>query len=214
VLIDLTGLQDKIRQLCFIGLFVIINVWLVWVASGEEENTGRLSGESLGLEYFNQGKQLVKAGRLQEALDAYNRALDLFHKDGRLFLEAETLSELGVIYRRLSQTRTALEFQFKALEIYNQLGKTREKAITLRRIGVAYRNLGELKKSLEVQQQALALMEELGDLEGIADSRMNVSIIYVNLGRIREALKAQQEALEIYKTLQLPDKIAFALGNL
>lgn len=210
----MTGLQDKIRQLCFIGLFVIINVWLVWVASGEEANTGRLSGESQGLEYFNQGKQLVKAGRLQEALDAYNRALDLFHKDGRLFLEAETLSELGVIYRRLSQTRTALEFQFKALEIYNQLGKTREKAITLRRIGVAYRNLGELKKSLEVQQRALALMEELGDLEGIADSRMNVSIIYVNLGRIREALKAQQEALEIYKTLQLPDKIAFALGNL
>lgn len=182
--------------------------------SGEEENISRLGGESPGLEYFNQGKQLARAGKLQEARDAYNQALDFFHKDGQLFLEAETLSELGVIYRRSGQLQTSLEFQFKALELYNQLGKTREKAVALRRIGVAYRNLGELKKSLEAQHQALALMEELGDPEGIADSRMNLSIIYVNLGRLREALKAQQEALEIYKTLQRSDKMAFALGNL
>ncbi|HWP49349.1 MAG TPA: CHAT domain-containing protein [Candidatus Limnocylindrales bacterium] len=214
MLIPLTGLQPKTRRFNFIGLLLLVTIEWIAVAPGEEGNFSRLGGESPGLEYFNQVKQLVRAGKLQEARDTYNQALDLFHKEGQLFLEAETLSELGVIYRRLGQIQTSLEFQFKALELYNRLGKTREKAIALRRIGVVYRNLGELKKSLEAQHQALALMEELGDPEGIADSRMNLSAIYVNLGRLRDALKVQQEALEIYKTLQRTDKMAFALGNL
>ena len=214
MLIPLTGLRHKIRRFNFIGLLLVVTLGGVSVVPGEEGNVSRLGEESPGLEYFNLGKQLARAGKLQEARDAYNQALDLFHKNGQLFPEAETLSELGVIYRRLGQIQTSLEFQFKALELYNRLGKTREKAIALRRIGVAYRNLGELKKSLETQHQALALMEELGDPEGIADSQMNLSVIYVNLGRLRDALKVQQEALEIYKTLQRTDKMAFALGNL
>lgn len=208
IFVSLRFKQARNYLLSLVGLLVFLST-----GSGEE-NRERSIEKSQGLEYFHRGELLMKSGNLQEALDSYNYALELFQRGDSKFLEAETLSQLGVIHRRLGRSQLSLEFQLKALELYNQLDKTREKAITLRRIGVVYRSLGELAKSLEAQREALILMEKLGDLEGIADSRMNMSVIYTSLGKLREALKIQEEALQVYRTLQRSDKIAFALGNL
>lgn len=75
----------------------------------------------------NYGTVLFHTGRLQEALEFFQHAIDLTHQSLDIFLEFEdsfleamSLENLGQMHQRLGEYSAAFEFQRRALTIFQE----------------------------------------------------------------------------------------------
>lgn len=97
-----------------------------------------------GLELHREGEELLSTGRLDEAVERFQQALQ-FHD------RAETHNRLGVALARLGRTDEALAAFQRAVE----LGPEQPSAWT--NLGNARQELGQLEAAREAYERALAL---------------------------------------------------------
>jgi tetratricopeptide (TPR) repeat protein len=204
-------------------------------------NMYKFSGEyQKALEYLNNGSKLSvdnKDGQAlilqqnasiyslqsdyQNALEEYNKALDIQRSTKRPTLEANTLKQIGLLYKSLGDYQSSINHYTKALNIYKKVGDKPQQAIAHALIASAYdasRNYDEALKSYE---QALLLLNK-EDYQSEILTLRNMVRTYNSLKNYPKALETAQRALSLskgkgkneeFKTLNILAEVYDSNGN-
>lgn len=160
------------------------------------------------------GYALHVLGRYEEALTAFERALDVARRLGDPGSEASALNNIGAIYERQGEYEKGLRFYRDSLALHEELGIREEVVDALNNVaGVLYWQK-KYDEALTTFQRVLAMYEKLDDQRGQAQTLNNVGAIHENQGDDDEALNAYQRALAIYTNEDDKAGQALALNNL
>lgn len=149
------------------------------------------------------GRHLRRRGRHQEALMAFEKALQLnltIHGDSHPSV-ATSYNEMAVVYHRHCQYAQALEYYERTLQIQlATLGPTHPHvASTYNNMAVVYGRQGDHAKALEYYQKAHEIK-----LETLGDGHPSVAATFHNMANIYRRQNEYAKALEYYdKALQI-----------
>ncbi|MGD9098847.1 MAG: tetratricopeptide repeat protein [Anaerolineae bacterium] len=144
------------------------------------------------------GDVLLLDGRYDEALEAYEGALDFLAQDGSPETIAEFYHEIAVVHERKADFPLALEWLERGLEVLGEQDVIEKARIYNFGGGVFYRQ-GEREKALEWRQRALQIAQRLKDQSEIANAYLVMAVIYFDLGDADRALDFGQRCLEAYE---------------
>jgi len=144
-----------------------------------------------------QGQQLFDAGRVEEAISAFEAALKLYQAIGDRAQEGAVLSILGSAYDSLEQFAKALTFYQQAAEVFRQIGDRKAEGIALTYMGRVYADLGQLTKALETAQAALVMTRQTGDLMMQSANLSNIGGIYTRWGEYEKAAEFLETSLKV-----------------
>jgi len=167
---------------------------LLKIAAGGEKSP------SLAATYNNLGVAYDDNGDYDEAIEQYEKALDIYeiHPAYKAHPEtATTYNNLGIAYRKKGEYDKAIELYKKALGIKEQVyGKTHpETARTYNNLGDAYRNKGVYDKAIEQFEKALDIYE----IHPAYKAHPETAGTYNNLGAAYGAKGKYDKAIELYK---------------
>jgi tetratricopeptide (TPR) repeat protein len=108
---------------------------------------------------------LYSAGRYNESLSIFTRALELTQRESDRNLQASILNNLGLIYRSMGQYDKALDLFNRSLVLSKEINNLKAEVILRINIGKIYIAQGHFTTALEYLNKSLAISRELGDKE-------------------------------------------------
>lgn len=161
-----------------------------------EDNQERQS-EIAGI-WGNLGAAFIDLGKLDEALENYEKAIAIdrkFYDDFHPALAAD-LVNLGTVYSRKKEYDTAKRHINEALRIFRTVyGECHlETAIALNNLGEILLETGKPREALNYFDRALPVFREL-----LGDTNIRVSGVYINAGSAWLALDDKEKAVQYYK---------------
>ena len=129
--------------------------------------------------HYNLGIVLEEQGRIQEAIDAYLRAIELSPRFERPY------TNLGILYAKQGRPDDALQVFRRATELGPANAEARN-------------NLGNVLADLNRLEEAVAeYRTALGLSPSNADAHFNLGNVYARMGRVSEAVREYQKVLEL-----------------
>jgi len=147
-------------------------------------------------EYNESAFDYAEAGKPDQALEYFKKALVMFQEIKYKRNEGRVLGNIGTVYNDIGQTQQALEYYQKALDIAQELKENYDIVTALSNIAVLYGNLGYSAKSLEYLERAY---KEANEPKMVVIILNNFGQVYGNLGQFEKALEYQQKALASYQ---------------
>jgi serine/threonine protein kinase/tetratricopeptide (TPR) repeat protein len=164
--------------------------------------------------YNNLGSSLADLKRLDEAIDAYHKAIELDSKNAGLPYSnlGKTLHDQGKVAEAVEAFHKAIEIDSKAAYAYIGLGELYEgqkkwqesinayqKGIEIdpnraddhNRLGIALYRHGNFKEAANAYQKAIAIAPNY------ADAHCNLGLALLRLGKLNEAVAACSKAIQI-----------------
>jgi class 3 adenylate cyclase/tetratricopeptide (TPR) repeat protein len=167
------------------------------------------------LEYLvKAGQKAQQAYANQEALDHYNRALDMCERLGGAVEPALRMTIYvgkGAVHFLLSEFRASVEAYQRLLEVARQLGDRHKEAEALYQIGFGFLLAHEFEQALEFSQRAQALAAETGNQSILAASLFVIAWIDAVTGKLDEATYGLEEALRISREAEEKGHEGFTL---
>ncbi|MEW5702936.1 MAG: serine/threonine-protein kinase [Candidatus Zixiibacteriota bacterium] len=162
-----------------------------------------------------QGDLEKASGHLDVAHRLYREILVLGRKNGDLRLLAETLKDLGDLYRITRRFEKGVRALRRARRLWEEVGDRLELARTLTNIGNMYWVAADMASAQQYYQEALAIQRQEPGGETFA------AVILTNLGAVNlvqyaytEAEAHFREAFSIHQRLNDPVEMARSLNNL
>jgi serine phosphatase RsbU (regulator of sigma subunit) len=141
-------------------------------------------------------------GNLHESFGDYEKALQLCLQSNKLATEindrdseAETCSQLGLIYTRLCNFSKALEYYNKALEIREEKKDENAMASSLNRIGMIMRLTKKYEESLSYYYKSLEIRRRNKQVASIPWTLLGIASTYEEMHKISEALDFYEQGL-------------------
>ena len=156
---------------------------------------GDLSGEARALS--NIGLMECNLGEYDNALEHFQRALEVPGVSSMGILKANTLCNIGLTHWSMGDNESAAGYYKKALELFRKLDSTDGQATMMMNLGIVNRSMGRFQSSIEYAEKALELHTEIGDREGQCRSIIGIGNTQRFTGKNDEALKCYEKALEI-----------------
>ena len=169
------------------------------------------------------GATLQGQGKLQEAVESYEKAIQLKPD------YSDSYSNLGTALKELGQLEQAVESYEKAIQLkpdyadfYSNLGTALKELGQLERAVESYEKVIQLKPDFAEAYNDLGIaLQELGQLEPAVESyekaiqiKPNYAKAYSNLGNALQKLGQLEQAVESYeKAIQLKPNYAKAYSN-
>ena len=151
----------------------------------------------------NLGRLHAFLGEMQQALAAYDRALEKWRQLGDPAEQARVLHNLGAHYVSLGRLEEGLDFLRRALTVRRERNRPASQAVTLTAIGWALSLQGHFDAALVSYEEALRLRREVGDKQGEAVTLDQRGTVFLQMGRYREALDSYCQALQQVEGSQL-----------
>lgn len=167
-----------------------------------------------GKRLIEQGREALKSGMYQEALEHAKAAFEIFKEHDHDRGMAVSLSVMGKAYRALNQFDEALESYKRALEIYQKIDHPKGEASALNNMGSIYRLRGRYSEALEYHEKALGILSRAEFPGKRADTLRNIGNTYRAIGQFKKALEYYEEALAIFKELGDKRGVASALNSM
>jgi CHAT domain-containing protein/Flp pilus assembly protein TadD len=151
------------------------------------------------IDYINQGRALANQGKHEEAIAAYNIALDFN-------------PTLGVIYNNLGNSLQSLDRFEEAIEAYRR-------AIELTpTLVAAYNNLGFVLNELNRSEEAQDVYDQVNALDprliALRDPDSATAEDFNTLGRVLRSQNRREEAIAAYtRAIELDNQLAAAYNN-
>lgn len=160
---------------------------------------GNYAAQSFALNML--GKNMLDNSNYPSAIQFHKQAYEAGLKAGNAYLEALSLNMMGVVYRRQSAIKTALEFYTRALRSAEESNDTasymqKSIAISTEGIGGLYRALGLYEQAISSYKKSLRFEEQLGSLLGMAINNHNIGKTYALLGDYNSAIFFHERSLE------------------
>ncbi|RLD58764.1 MAG: hypothetical protein DRJ01_12155, partial [Bacteroidetes bacterium] len=128
--------------------------------------------------------------------------------------KANTLNNIGSVYRNWSDYDNALIYFNKSLKLRKQIGNKIGISTSENNIGEIYSLLGNYKESIKHYQKALKLREQIGNEQGIARTFLHIGEVYIDWQDYERAIDYFQEALKILNKIKDKNGIAKSLNNI
>jgi adenylate cyclase len=155
-----------------------------------------------------------KLDNYAEAIDWFQKALDLHREMGDLEAVATTLNNIGLNYKMRGNYDKAIEYYEQTIKIDEELGKGNEIAVTLNNIGMVYRGWGKYDKAIEYFERSLRLRTSLNDQPGVSKSLNLIGLVYTDWKKYDQAILNFRESLKIEESLKNESEVAIRLNNL
>ena len=163
---------------------------------------------------FEQGAQQYKISQFREALQSWEKALQIYQEIKNRQGEAASLDNLGSAYLSLGQYQKAIDLHEKSLVINREIVNRQGEANSLNNLGNAYQSRGEYQTAINYHQQSLNIRREIKDRQGEAASLNNLGNAYQSRGEYQKAINYHQQSLDITRELDDRSGEAKALNNL
>jgi CHAT domain-containing protein/uncharacterized protein HemY len=163
---------------------------------------------------FEQGAQQYKISQFREALQSWEKALQIYQEIKNRQGEAASLDNLGSAYLSLGQYQKAIDLHEKSLVINREIVNRQGEANSLNNLGNAYQSRGEYQTAINYHQQSLNIRREIKDRQGEAASLNNLGNAYQSRGEYQKAIDYHQQSLAITRELDDRSGEASSLGNL
>jgi tetratricopeptide (TPR) repeat protein len=150
----------------------------------------------------------------QQAIEAFEEAIDRYQKLNKRSALAITLNDFGNFLRTISCYGEAIELHQKSLNIYREISDLNGEARSLGSLGHAYKYLGQYQRAINFYQQSLKTHHEIGDYRNESVSLNGLGIAYRLLGKYQQAIDCHQQALKIQQEMRLHNDEAISLNNL
>lgn len=111
---------------------------------------------------------------------------------------ANTLCNIGILYKNIDQLSKAISNHQNALKIYRARDYKLGTANTLGNLGVIYDQLNNPAKAVELYKESNELYKSIGDERGLASSLTNLGIAYTSLSNYDEALRCLNQSISMY----------------
>ena len=189
--------------------------------------------------YMIQAANARIGNNYQNALDAYNKLVQLMPNDAQVQFELGELYEQRGVYdqahdhyakalesdpkhidalRGIGQVeyergnpQGSLDYLNRALSLAVQLNNRQGKASVLQNLGEAYKLLNRPQDALQNFQQSFDIKQQIGDKKGMATSLDQVALVYGLLGKSADAEKTYQQELNLRKELGDQEGLGVAL---
>lgn len=169
--------------------------WCHAVQAGREGDVARGLG---GLFHFYEIR-----GRLQEGLELFGQALDLFTGETlspmRQGLRGTVLLRRGWFSYRLGRFEQAQQDLEESLALFRRLDVAGETAFALYNLGILSYQLGRYDEAQTHLEESLAIHRELNDLFGIARSLSILGIVARDQGQFGNAERLLEESLAAHR---------------
>ncbi|CCI04501.1 CHAT domain-containing protein [Microcystis aeruginosa] len=163
---------------------------------------------------FEQGVQQYEISQFREALQSWEKALQIYQEIKNRQGEAASLDNLGSAYLSLGQYQKAIDLHEKSLVINREIVNRQGEANSLNNLGNAYQSRGEYQTAIDYHQQSLDITRELDDRSGEAKVLNNLGNAYQSRGEYQTAINYHQQSLAITRELDDRSGEAKALNNL
>ncbi len=180
-------------------------------AQGFSHQHGFRAEEAIALNAVGNALNMLK--RDEEALVAFERAVELERSLGRHERAAGVLHNIGIVYRYREPDR-ALEYYREALACLPETTHTPFKGIILRSIAEYYLSNGDLTTTLTYAYQALEFLESHGYAFQTPIIRNIIGLVYYELTEFSQAQELFEASLAVCRELQQPFALKQALGML
>jgi serine phosphatase RsbU (regulator of sigma subunit) len=141
-------------------------------------------------------------GNLYESFGEYEKALQFCLQAHKLSMEinereteAETCSQLGLIYTRLCNFNKALEYYQEGLKIREEMKDENAIASSLNRIGMIKRLTGKYDESLEYYFKSLGIRHKNNQVTSIPWTLLGLASTYEEMQKTSEALEYYEQGM-------------------
>ena len=151
-------------------------------------------------------------GNLYESFGDYEKALQFCLQSHKLSTEindreteAETCSQLGMIYTRLCNFMKAMEYYHEGLRIREEMKDENAMASSLNRIGMIMRLTRKYDESLEYYNKSLEIRRKNNQLTSIPWTLLGIASTYEEMQKTSEAIEYYEQGMiggDIRCTLQ------------
>ncbi|KAA3606368.1 MAG: tetratricopeptide repeat protein [Calditrichaeota bacterium] len=142
-----------------------------------------------------QGNSLSKLGKFENALEYYQKAIELNHKE-RPQDVPYILNNIGTIYFDLGNYGESLKYQKSCLEPLRKNDDKSGTAVVLVNIGMIYSLQNELGKAQKTIEESIALAEEVLNFLILPVALVSLASIYLDKGNLEEFWTLSQRALK------------------
>ncbi|MCW9706132.1 tetratricopeptide repeat protein [Fodinibius salsisoli] len=144
---------------------------------------------------------LLTSHNYPQALKNLLQAKRMFEQVGDLQKEAQTLVDLGYLYRSQSNYNKSLEYYFSALNLQEQLDDKQRIASILNWIGITNQHMKQPEESIRFYERALKISEQLNDASDMAEYATNLGNAYASTGKTEQAMEVFEKALDASEQL-------------
>ena len=152
-----------------------------------------LANKNIGIACYMQGNYI-------DAIQNWNKAMDLYKLIGDKIGQANIFSNLGAIYFNQADDTKAIENYLQALKLAEEINDSLRVATVLSNIGSVYLNKkATYDKALDFFLRALPISEALQDIDVLGTVYVNLGEIYYEKGENTKALDFLNKSLIVYK---------------
>jgi tetratricopeptide (TPR) repeat protein len=157
---------------------------------------------------YEKGLDGYRIGEYDEALEALNRARDLFAEAGDRKAEADALNDIGVVCVQLEDWEQAKGALQEALTIRMAMQDRSGEGMTLGNLGMMHARQGENEEAAESYAKAIAIFQELGERGNEKAVARQLGKLKMKRGRFLDALGDYQAELAGEESPGGPQKVA------
>jgi CHAT domain-containing protein/tetratricopeptide (TPR) repeat protein len=169
---------------------------------------------SVQSQLIEQGNSAYLMGALPDALESYEKALEISRDQTDSLTESISLGNLGGVYTILGDYEKAIELYAESLVITQERGDRKGEGSSLSNLGLVYQNLGQYQIALNFHRLALVIAQEIGDLRTEGITLGNLGYTYQSLGQYQQAIEFHMRSLAIAREIRDRQGEVINLGNL
>ncbi len=147
------------------------------------------------------GTALCENRRYDEAIDHYQRALDLHRETGDARREPVTLNSLAVVYGELGQFRLARDTFAQVRALHARSGNRQGVGLALANMALCHAELGDADAAIRHNHEALGIYREIGDRYSEAITLGNIGDVYASTGAHQRASEALTAAIALHESV-------------
>jgi DNA-binding SARP family transcriptional activator/tetratricopeptide (TPR) repeat protein len=178
--------------------------WHDWVAVGRTAlAVAHRLGDPLAQALAHRGLAgaYIRLGRLDEAIDEAQQALDLFEDLDDQVGQAHTHINFARVFERQTRHAEALHHARQALQLFEAVDHRDGRARALNTVGWCHALLGNHRQALICCERALTLFREMGDRHGEAATWDSLGLAHSRLHHHADAFHCYGHAVRLFREL-------------
>ncbi len=148
-----------------------------------------------------------RLGEIQQAIERYQQAFDIFQRQKWDIGAALMLNNIGVAYAEAGDKAMAIRYYLPVTKLWQKFDNSIMYGMSMTNLGSHYSSVGEFRKSLETLEEALRTWEKLGERKWKSSTLGKFGIVYGDLGESEIAADYCERAFQLWRESDgLPEK--------
>ncbi len=190
------------------------------VAMAQEVSSEELLSEADRL--LLEGVDKYNSNQLTEALSLYEQALEIYRESSvrQAFLqrslrgEANSLSNLGVLYNIQGEHDRAISYQAEAFKIFESLNDFSAQVTSLRNIGFYHETSGNYELAIEIYSEAIEILKETDNKAEWVETINFLASAYLGMDDYMKAIELSKQAIEIAQNTEYSREVSHSFAIL